>query len=199
MKILVFSPHPDDAELGVGGTIAKYTQEGHDVTIALVTIPSSKEKRLIEATRSAEILGAKLYVMGLDEYNFEFNRRAVGVFDKVIQNYSPDIVFTSWIHSLHQDHVNVCKATLASCRDTYCSLYMYNRARSALYAFRPQLFVDITKTMDLKVKSILVHETQVSKNGQLFLDRARAMASYMGCLINTEYAESFEVVREFWK
>ena len=44
MNIIVFSPHPDDAEVLMGGTIAQHTRSGHVVKIVLVTIPSQKEQ-----------------------------------------------------------------------------------------------------------------------------------------------------------
>ena len=40
MKILVFSPHPDDEVLGCGGTIARYTAKGAEVTVCIVTSPA---------------------------------------------------------------------------------------------------------------------------------------------------------------
>ena len=51
MNVIVFSPHPDDAEVMMGGTIARYAQKGHNVSIVLVTVPNQKEKRREESKK----------------------------------------------------------------------------------------------------------------------------------------------------
>ena len=199
MNILVFSPHPDDAEVLMGGTIAKYIQEGHDVLIVLVTIPIQKEKRMEESREAAAILGARLSILDLNPYELVFNRRTVEIFDSVLDDFPPDIIYTSWIHDSHQDHVTVSKTTIAAARKNKCSLYMYEQALpSGLtpYAFRPQAFVDISDTLETKIKSVLAHESQVQNFSEQWVQGIIARATYMGCQINVKYAEAFEVVKE---
>ncbi len=199
MNILVFSPHPDDAEVLMGGTIARYTQKGHDVLIVVVTIPSQKEKRIEESEKAAAILGARISVLDLDPYELVFNRKLVEVFDEVIKDFPPDIIYTSWIHDSHQDHVAVSEATIAAARKNNCSLYMYEQALpSGLtpYAFRAQAFVDVSDTMELKIKSVLAHESQVQNFSEQWIQGILARATYMGFQINVKYAEAFEVVKE---
>ncbi|GAG41939.1 unnamed protein product, partial [marine sediment metagenome] len=57
MNVIVFSPHPDDAEVLMGGTFAQYARSGHEVKIVLVTIPNQKERRIEESKKAAELLG----------------------------------------------------------------------------------------------------------------------------------------------
>lgn len=199
MNIIVFNPHPDDAEVLMGGTIARYTQKGHDVLIVVVTIPSQKEKRIEESEKAAAILGARISVLDLDPHELVFNRKLVEVFDEVIKDFPPDIIYTSWIHDSHQDHVNVSKTTIAAARKNNCSLYMYEQALpSGLtpYAFRAQAFVDVSDTMELKIKSVLAHESQVQNFSEQWIQGILARATYMGFQINVKYAEAFEVVKE---
>ena len=199
MNILVFSPHPDDAEVLMGGTIARYTQKGHNVLIVVVTIPNQKEKRIEESKKAAEILGARLSVLDLDPYELAFNRKLVQIFDDAIRDFPPDTIYTSWIHESHQDHVNVSKATIAAARKNNCSLYMYEQALpSGLtpYAFRAQAFVDISDTIEVKKKSVSAHQSQLQIYGERWIQGIMARAAYIGCRINSEYAEAFEVVRE---
>ena len=62
MKVLVFAPHNDDEVLGVGGTIAKYVRDGHEVYICEVTSGKNAErvKRIQnEALKAHQILGVK--------------------------------------------------------------------------------------------------------------------------------------------
>lgn len=199
MNIIVFSPHPDDAEVVMGGTIAKYVQKGHDVLIVLVTIPNQKEKRIEESRKAAAILGARVSVLDLDPYKLAFNRKLVQIFDGVMKDFPPDIVYTSWIYESHQDHVIVSKATIAASRKNTCSLYMYGQILpSGLtpHAFRPQVFVDISDTIETKIKSVLAHDSQVQNFSEQWIQGIIARATYLGFQINVKYAEAFEVVKE---
>ena len=93
-----------------------------------------------------------------------FNRRTVEIFDQVIKDSQPDIIYTSWIHDSHQDHITVSRATIAAARRNRCSLYMYEQALpSGLtpYGFRAQAFVDISDTIELKIKSVSAHQSQI--------------------------------------
>lgn len=199
MNIIVFSPHPDDAETVMGGTIAKYAQKGHDVLIVLVTIPNDKETRRKESEQSAAILGARLSILDINPYELAFNRKLVEVFDEVIGVFPPDIIYTSWINEAHQDHVIVAKATIAAARENNCSLYMYGQVLpSGLtpFAFKSQAYVDISDTIDIKVKAVLAHDSQVKHFSEQWVQGIRARATYMGFQINVKYAEAFEVVKE---
>lgn len=199
MKVLVFSPHPDDAEIVMGGTIAKYTQKGHEVLIVLVTIPNNKETRREESKRSAAILGARLSVLDLNPYELTLNRKLVETFDKVIQDFPPDIIYTSWIHESHQDHIVVSQAAIAAARKNTCSLYMYGQMLPAgltPFAFRAQMFVDISDTIEIKIKSVLAHDSQVQHFSEQWIQGITARATYLGFQVNVKYAEAFEVVKE---
>ncbi len=199
MNIIVFSPHPDDAEVLVGGTIAKYTKKGHNVLIVLVTIPNQKERRREESGKAASILGGRLSVLDLNPYELTFDRNLVQLFDRVMNDFPPDVIYTSWINDSHQDHVSVSRATIASARKNNCSLYMYEPALpSGLtpYGFRSQVFVDISDTIDLKIKSVSVYQSQVQNYGEQWIQGITARATYMGFRINVKYAEAFEVVKE---
>lgn len=199
MNILVFSPHPDDAEVLMGGTIARYAQKGHNVLIVVATVPNQKEERREESKKAAIILGAQISMLDLNPYELVFNRGLVEIFDEVIKDFPPDVIYTSWLHDSHQDHANVSEATIAAARKNNCSLYMYEQALpSGLtpYGFRAQAFVDISDTMGLKIKSVLAHKSQVQNFSEQWVQGIIARATYMGFQVNVKYAEAFEVVKE---
>ncbi len=199
MNVIVFSPHPDDAEILMGGTIAQYTQKGHDVLMVLVTVPSRKEERIQESKKSAAILGARLLILDANPYEMTFNRNLVETFDSVMQDFLPDIIYTSWINDSHQDHVTVAKTTIATARKNDCSLYMYEQALPSgvtPYAFRTQAFVDISNTFEIKMRSLSAYQSQAQKYGEQWLQGIAARATYLGVRINRRYAEAFEVIRE---
>jgi len=199
LNILVFSPHPDDAEVLMGGTIARYAQKGHNVLIVVATVPNQKEERREESKKAAIILGAQISMLDLNPYELVFNRGLVEIFDEVIKDFPPDVIYTSWLHDSHQDHANVSEATIAAARKNNCSLYMYEQALpSGLtpYGFRAQAFVDISDTMGLKIKSVLAHKSQVQNFSEQWVQGIIARATYMGFQVNVKYAEAFEVVKE---
>ena len=198
MNIIVFSPHPDDAEIVMGGTIAKYTQSGHNVLIVVVTIPNKRAVREKEAKKAAEILDARLSILDLDPYEMTFDRRLVEKFDSIIQDFPPDIIYTSWLHDSHQDHVTVSRAVVAASRHSISSLYMYEQeipSGVTAGAFRAQAFVDISDVIDLKTKAVLAHESQFLRYGQKWIDAINGRAHYWGVRINARCAEAFEVVK----
>ena len=65
--VLALGAHPDDLELGVGGTLALLSRAGARVIMAVVSIPSSLEARKTEARRSAELLGAEVTFLFPDD------------------------------------------------------------------------------------------------------------------------------------
>lgn len=199
MKILAFGAHPDDIEIGVGGTLRKYVSRGYDVLSVIVTIPNNDDIRSKEAEKSAKILGTELLILDLEPNEIVFSRKMVKEFDRIVNNFSPDIVFTHWNHDSHQDHVGVSNSTIAATRKNDSSLYMYEQTVPGgvvPYGFRTQMFVDISDVIDKKIESTLAHESQVRGNTKLWSDGINGRAMYRGRQISVEYAEAFEVVRE---
>jgi len=202
MNIIVFSPHPDDAEVLMGGTIAQYTRSGHEVKIVLVTIPSQRERRIEESKKAAAILGTQLAVLDVDSYQLVFSRKLVESFDQIVEDFLPDAIYTSWLGDSHQDHIVVSQAAIATARKNNCSLYMYEQALPgglSPSAFRGQAIVDISDTIDLKIQSVLAHESQVQNFTEQWIEGIKGRAAYMGFRINVKYAEAFEVVKHIMR
>lgn len=210
MKILVIAAHSDDAEVSVGGTIAKLTQAGHEVKMLVAIIPcedidgiASEErgkKRRSECEESARLLGAKLEILDLDPYQMWFKRDLVKTLDGKIREFSPDVIFTHWDHDSHQDHVAIANAIFAATRRNNISLIMYEQAIHGgitPYSFKPNLFIDITDVIDLKLKSARVYQPQELK-GRQWLKAIEGVAAFRGNQIGTKYAEAFEIVKVFF-
>jgi LmbE family N-acetylglucosaminyl deacetylase len=200
MKIIAFGAHPDDLEIGLGGTLAKFVQKGHHVYSNIVTIPNNNKIRKRESAKAAEIIGMELNILDLKPNDVIYSRDLVKKFDTIINKINPDMIFTHWNHDSHQDHVTVSNATIASARRNNCSLYMYEETIPGgivPYSFRTQMFIDITDTIDKKIKSALEHKSQVKKNGkEKWIEGITGRAMYRGYQINTKYAEAFEIVKE---
>ncbi|HVZ94316.1 MAG TPA: PIG-L family deacetylase [Phycisphaerales bacterium] len=109
-RIIVFAPHPDDAELGMGGTIARLISQGHDLLICDMTNgePTPKgtpETRAREAAEAAKILGVRRVNLGLRnrfvEHSIDARHAAAGV----IRAWRADILFVPYFEDAHPDHL----------------------------------------------------------------------------------------------
>lgn len=202
MRVLAFGAHPDDIEVGMGGTIGRYSKNKYDAIMVIVAIPNKREVRWKEAENAAKKLGAELLILDIDPDRMIFSRELVRRFDEVIREQSPDIVYTHWNHDSHQDHIAVANAVIAATRKNNSSLYMYEQTIPGgivPYGFRTQSFVDISEVIDTKIDSIMAHESQVGMNGEWWLYGVKGRAMYRGYQINVKYAEAFEVVKEIKK
>ncbi|MBM4266347.1 MAG: hypothetical protein FJ144_07025 [Deltaproteobacteria bacterium] len=199
MKVLVFGSHPDDMEIGMGGTIAKHVAVGDHVVMVVGTVPSQPERRKAEARRSAEILGGELRFLEIESEEFVYDRRLVGQVDRILKELDPDLIYTHWDQDSHQDHNNLSRGVISATRKNRCSLLMYEQTIPGGIVpggFKAQSFVDISDFIDRKIESIRAHESQHDVNGDLWLQGVRGRASYRGFQINVAYAEAFEVVKE---
>jgi len=197
MNILIFGAHPDDIEIGLGGTVAKHVDSGSNVLGVVVTVPYSEKERKNEALMAANILGCELRFLDISPNDMVFGRMMVNELDKAIDEFKPDIVYTHWEHDSHQDHVAVAKSTIAATRKNNCSVFMYEQTIPGGLVgkgFKPQLVVDITSTIDRKLESTGMHITPI-KNMDELLNGLKGRASYRGYQVSAEYAEAFEVVK----
>jgi LmbE family N-acetylglucosaminyl deacetylase len=202
MNILCIGAHPDDLEIGMGGTIVKLVEEGHNVKLVVVIIPATnqKEVRLLEAQNAAKILGADITFLDVSSEDLILDRNLIGLFDKQISEFNPDIVFTHWDKDSHQDHKVISQATMASLRKNKCSLFMYEQTIPGGItngSFRPQLFIDIDKQIDAKLDALKQHKSQMQNldvKGN-WIRGVKGRAQYRGYQINANYAEAFEAIK----
>lgn len=202
-KVVVFGAHPDDLEIGMGGTVAKLVRLGYNVNLVVATLPNfvktdTKEGRKSEAIESAKILGCSTPdFLDLAPDEITFGRNFVNKVDAIIQKYEPEIVFTQWIGDSHQDHQALTKAVIAACRDQK-DLFMFETTIPGgitEQAFRPQLFVDISTTIDIKKSALDCFRSQIIRCGQIWIPAVLGRCSYRGYQMNVNHAEAFEVIR----
>lgn len=199
MKVLVFGAHPDDLEIGMGGTIAKHVAVGDEVIMVVGTVPSQAERRKEEARVGAKILGGDLRFLEIESDEFEYNRRLVGQIDALLKEIDPELIYTHWDQDSHQDHNNLSRGVMSATRKNRCSVLMYEQTIPGGIVpggFKAQSFVDVSAYIDQKIESIRAHESQHELNGDLWLQGVRGRASYRGFQINVAYAEAFEVIKE---
>ena len=198
--VLAIGAHPDDMEIGIGGTLARLSRCGTHVVMAVVSIPSNFETRVAEARHGAKIIGADLRVLlnggrccrveDLKTYEL------VTLLDDLVQELMPAAVLTHGSADFHRDHVLVHNAALATQRLRFFDLFCYypTNCRPVQTGFQPRLYVNVSKTIDTKIEAIAAHSSQFSCRG-LGVDVYRETARAQGRMIGAEYAEGLDVVR----
>lgn len=198
--VLGLGAHPDDLELGCGGTLATFAAAGYRVVMGVVSIPSFLEQRKEEAQRGAEILGCEVRFLVPDKMTRVEdlkNYQLVGLLDELVDELNPSVILSHTEENSHVDHTLIYRAAIALHRlggfDHFC--YAPISCRPVNINFSPNTFVDITDKMDLKMQSIEAHYSQFDKKS-LNAEHVQELARYSGGLIGVKYAEGFRVERQ---
>lgn len=221
LDILVLAAHPDDAELGCGGTIINHVAAGYKVGIVDFTrgelgtrgTPKTREQ---EALASAKILGLTAREnLNLPDGFFQNSKEHQLAVIKAVRKYQPSIVLANATHDRHPDHGRGSDLAFESCflsgltkietidengkqiawRPT--ALYHYIQSQF----IEPDFVVDISETWEKKLEAIRAFKTQffdpASKEPETyisnpgFLKMLEARAVEMGHAIGVKYGEGF--------
>ena len=209
-NILVVGPHPDDQELGMGGTIARLVGQGHDVLLLDMTNGEptphgSVDKRKQEWTEAAQILGVRRYQLGLKNREIEHTLQARHLTAGVIREHQASIVFLPFPEDAHPDH----RATTRIVEDArfdakltktnmpgepiYPKWMIYYYCMHLRQIVNPTFCIDISDQIATKEKSILAYKTQfvIPEKTRNIVDWLRHLSGYLGSRVGCEYAEPF--------
>lgn len=218
MKILAFCAHPDDAEINCAGTLAKYIKRNDEVHIVNAcrgdkgdyykTPEEMGEIRLTESQKAGKIIGAKVSSLNFGDAELEINHKNLETFVIKIREVNPDIIITHTPDDYHIDHVAVSKlvidASFLVSVPHYCVKHKVMEHVPQVYfmepyiglSFVPKEFVDITDTVDLKLKMLSCHKSQVewlkSHDHMDILDYVKTSGRYRGYQCGVQYAEGFQ-------
>lgn len=201
--VLALGAHPDDLEIAVGGTIARLRRAGARVVMAVVSVPGpsveAREARRLEAQRGAQILGGELRLLMPDEERRIEDLKCyelVAMFDSLVRELEPAALFTHGPSEFHRDHVLVHQAALSSQRLRFFDFFTYqpNFCRPIPVAFQPRVYVDISETLETKMRAIEAHASQFRCRG-IGTDMYRDMARMNGRVAGVQYAEGLDVGR----
>jgi LmbE family N-acetylglucosaminyl deacetylase len=194
--VLAIGAHPDDIELGCGGTIKAVTNAGHRVIAVYLTkgeVSGDPVTRMSESNKALAVLGVNEIIFGdFNDTEIPNNHQGVKFLEKIYDKYNPSTVLTHTTHDTHQDHRQVGWLSLSAFRNVQ-RLLAYESPRST-GEFSPNYFVDITGSVDCKWKSLQCHMTQKAKR-YLAYESMVNLASYRGSQVNLRSAEAFEVIR----
>ena len=209
-QILVVGPHPDDQELGMGGAIAKFVAQGHDVLLLDMTSGEptphgSPELRSKEAAAAAEILGVRRTTVNLPNRYVEHSIPARHAVASVIREHQADIIFTPYFEDAHPDHIattrivedarfdaKLTKIDLAG-EPVYPTWLFYYYCTHLRIVPKPSFLIDTTGFAKQKRDAIVAYETQfvVPEQNRPIVDWIEAQDQYFGGRMRVETAEPF--------
>lgn len=201
LNIIVVGAHPDDPETGVGGTILKYIELGHNVTVVYLTkgeagIPAENlaeagSIRENEARNACKVLNCEVMFLDQIDGDTEITSTEYARVYKKIMVLKPDLVFTHWPIDTHRDH-RVCFDLIFDCwnqsKKSFCLYYFEAITGHQTQNFHPNVYVDITGQMETKKKSCDCH---VSQNPMELWETHEFINKMRGQESNYRYAEAF--------
>ncbi len=218
MRILVFAPHADDEVLGVGGTMARYTEEGNQVYVCVVTVGQASmfPQSVITAIRGEALAAHNL--LGVHESVFlelpavllsEVPRYEInGKLCKVVEKVKPDIVYIPHFGDMHYDHTLVAQAAMVAVRPingcTIKEVYSYETLSESEWntphvvnSFIPNTYVDISSQLDKKRKAMECYQSQLKEFPHPRSIRAlESLAALRGSTVGINAAEAFCLLRK---
>ena len=221
VDILAFGVHPDDIELGAGGTLIKHVKKGFKVGLVDLTqgelgTRGTAETRKVESENAAHIIGADFRVnLNMEDAFVSTNKDNIIKIVQLVRLYKPKIVICNAIKDRHPDHAEASKLVVKSCFNAGLSklITQYNSVDQkahrpdSIYHYiqdqwiDPSLVVDVSDVYDEKIKAVMAYKTQFYNpkstepstpiSSKEFLDSLNAKAQLWGRSIKTKYGEGF--------
>ncbi len=223
MKVLVIVAHPDDEVLGCGATAARLVMEGQEVHFAILgegltardfNWAAPETDQLAALHRQAHAAAAKVGVKHVVLNQLPDNRLdtvplldVVKIVEELVERLKPDIIYTHHAGDLNVDHGVIHRAVLTATRpmsgQVVREIYAFEVPSSTEWAFqrlepafRPNVFVDVTRTLEAKIAAMECYESEARKFPHPRSPEAlRAIAMRWGSVVGCGAAEAFELVR----
>jgi LmbE family N-acetylglucosaminyl deacetylase len=201
MNILAIGAHPDDIEYGCAATLIKYAERDHRIHIMVITKGEEggeSEVRHEEQLAAAEIIGAKeVFWGGYRDTQMPLNKELIDKIEEVLVDVEPDLILVNYGDDTHQDHRVLTEATMSATR--YVRNVLFFEVPTT-QNFNPQVFVDISDTLERKFQALKAHESQVMKTNienMSIVELASANATFRGIQGRVKFAEAFAPLRLF--
>jgi LmbE family N-acetylglucosaminyl deacetylase len=218
MRALVIAPHPDDEVLGVGGTMARFSREGHEVFVAIVTRGDASmfdqdfiEQGRGEARQAHQQLGVKetIFMDGfpaalLDTVPQAKLNAALG---KLVDDLRPDLLFIPFNGDIHADHRIVFESALVAVRprgkESVRAVYAYETLSETNWnaplltpGFMPNTYFDISPFLEVKLSAVGKFKSQLKPfPNERSIEAVEALATLRGATVGHAAAEAFILVR----
>jgi LmbE family N-acetylglucosaminyl deacetylase len=195
--VLAIGAHPDDVEIGCGGTLLDHRRRDDRISILTLShgaVGGDRRARMAEAAAAADAIGAQLLFGDLPDTGIDAGGDTVRLIESVVRALDPTVVYVHSMHDTHQDHRAVATATRSATRQVR-RVFAY-QSPSATNDFDPMQFVSVDDVLARKVE---VLQLFASQDGRTYLEPelvtagARYWARHLAA--SARYAEPFEVIR----
>lgn len=196
-RVLAIGAHPDDLEIGCGGTLLKMSKSGYTLLGLILTQgerggdPVVRRRASMAAAEIIAFSELKLYAFA-DTQLYKEEESVFQCLEERIVLFKPDLIFTHSCHDYHPDHAVVHQATMSAARG-HSSILGYE-SPSATGQFQPDFFVDVSQFVKEKLLVISQHYKE-SKKDYLSQRQILAKLLFRGSQGRVEYAEGFEAMR----
>lgn len=207
-SFLIIAPHPDDGELGMGGTIIKLARQGHrvhllDMTNGEPTPRGSPEIRAGEAAAAARVLGIERSCLGLKNREVVHTVEARHKLAAAIRLHRPNVMFVPYPTDAHPDHVAVTRIAEdarfdAKLTKTSIPGEPWHPKRIVYYFcthlrlnFNPTFCIDTSDTHAAKMEACACYASQGLTPESDLMRMVNGVSVYFGGRIGTQFAEPF--------
>lgn len=197
---LYLGAHPDDVEIGCGGTIASRMDE--DPVVIVLSNCDTNNALGFTGSMIEEEFQNSMEVLGISRYDvFHFRNTEFPAQDKDIRKQieelrrelQPDVIYLPSVKDPHQDHRTLAIEGIRAFRRGTEEIRGYEISTTPM-GFNPVVYVNIEDVMDIKIEALLCYRTQYERSN--FDERIfRAQSAFRGAQMGSAYAEGFELIR----
>ena len=206
MNILFVGAHHDDLELSIGGSVKRWSSEGHQVYSVILTTSEWKtpdgntigsvDRFVEQCNNAAALLGYTPYHFKLcSDFELRYDDAIVARLLQVIEQHAIDTLITIWPYDAHPTHQTASRIALAASRKIPRILTVKISWNSVPEAYNPKYFVDISDFVEIKLDALRCYQEEFERSGGAWEKYVRSSAQLHGLESNCEFAEAFEIVR----
>lgn len=206
-NVLFLGAHPDDIELGCGGTLIKHVQNGDNpfaviftngekgVTENDLTHGVDRQQETIKALKLAGVPSSNIYFLQYpDTELWQHRQKVMNTISKFCESFQIHLVYTHSNKAQHQDHVTIYDETVRGAKKAW-GIMAYESHGATNPSFSPNMFVDITDVITKKIAMLNCHHSQISKN-YFQVESIIALAQFRSSQSEEfHYAEAFEIIK----
>ena len=199
-NILAIGAHPDDIELGCGGSIIKHLELGDEVYVLVLTNGekgnhSPGRKECLKSLRSLGIKRKNIFFANFSDGHVSDDLNVVNFIEELINRLKIVRVYTHHFNDRHQDHRN-CSYAVSSAARKVPEIFLF-QGPSTKVSFEPHYYIELfDKHINKKIESMSCYKSQIKK-GIVNLDWVRSLARINGYTNNKKYAEAFSINHMF--
>jgi LmbE family N-acetylglucosaminyl deacetylase/Mrp family chromosome partitioning ATPase len=202
-QAIFIGAHPDDIELGAGGTLIKLIENGWEVFACVVTDESDarvakiRRQEVLEGARVLGLMPANVFFLGMSDGYVKATADSVEKLRCAVEqrNIRPTLVFTHTYSDCHNDHRAVTELVRAAFRKKIILGFPVLNSLDQSQ-FTPRFFSDVTRFNDQKLRATELHRSQIAI-GRISSIDVDKFTRRLGKLVGYELSEAFDLTEQY--